>query len=163
MIVPTSTGQVFISDEASIKSDNLPTHKLDDDHIFIPFMKSFWNKITTPGVCDPLMDAYAMLLFDIETVPDACRQYVCDQLRETPPDIVVIDSLNPESLLHGFHQRTSKVWPYINVAKATVDKWEHGMVHSPDTHQTLAVEALLKMIIVHGTGHWHYTLARSLS
>ncbi|KIM83177.1 hypothetical protein PILCRDRAFT_88083 [Piloderma croceum F 1598] len=66
------------------------------------------------------MPTYAMLLFNIETVPDACsRQYV---------------------------------WPYINIAKTTVDKWEHGMMHSSDTHQTLAVEALLKMIIVHAIG-----------
>jgi len=161
MIVPTSTGQIFVSDETSIRNDIPPTQKLRDDHIFIPFVKEFWHKITTPGACDPLMNAYAMLLFDIKIVPDACQQYICTQLRQTPPDIVLINNSNP--LLHGFHQRTPNVWPYISIDKAAVDKWADGMVCCPNKRQTLAAEALLKMTIVHEGGHWHYTLARTPS
>jgi hypothetical protein len=157
MIVPTSTRQVFVSDENSIRNDNPPIQKLQDDHIFIPFVKGFWHKITTLGVADPLMNAYVMLLFGIDTVPDACRQYICTQLRQTQPDIVLINDLNPE--LNRFHQRTPNVWPYISIDKAVVDLWVDGMAHFPNEHQTLAVEALLKMIIVHEGGHWHYTLA----
>ena len=33
------------------------------------------------------------------------------------------------------------------------------MAHWPNEYQTLAAEALLKMIIIHKGGHWHYTLA----
>jgi hypothetical protein len=58
MIVPTSTGQVFVSDKNSMRSDNLPIQKLKDDHIFISFVKEFWHKITTPGTSDLLMNAY---------------------------------------------------------------------------------------------------------
>ena len=115
MIVPTSTGQVFVSDENSIRNDNPPIQKLQDDHIFIPFVKEFWHKITTPGVADPLMNAYSMLLFGIDTVPDACRQYICTQLCQTPPDIVLINDLNP--VLHRFHQSTPNVWLYISIDK----------------------------------------------
>ena len=104
MIIPTSTGKVFISDEMSVRYDNPPTQKLKANHPFVPFVEELWHKITTPGAANPLMDAYAMLLFDIDTVPDACRQYICTQLRQTPPDIVLIDGLNPR--LRGFHQRT---------------------------------------------------------
>lgn len=156
MIIPTSTGQVFISDENSIKSDNPPIEKLDDNHILVGFLKEFWHIITTPGAGDPLMDAYAMLLFDIHIIPDACRQYIGTQLRQTPPDIILINDLNP--LLSGFHQRTPNVWPYISIDKAIVDRWADGMAHSPNKHQTLAAEALLKMTIIHEVGHWHYTL-----
>ena len=157
MIIPTSTGQIFVSDESSIKSDDLPIEKLDNNHIFVRFVKDFWHKITTPGTGDPLMNAYAMLLFDIDTVPDACRQYVCTQLRQTPPDIILINDLNP--LLYGFHQRTPNVWPCISIDKAIVDRWANGMAHFPNERQTLAAEALLKMTIVQEGGHWHYTLA----
>lgn len=156
MIIPTSTGQVFVYDESSIKSDNPPIAKLDDNHIFVQFVKEFWHKITTPGAGDPLMNAYAMLLFDINVVPDACRQYICTQLRQTPPDIVLINDLNP--LFLGF-QRTPNVWPYISIHKAIVDRWADGMARFPNERQTLAAEALLKMTIVHEGGHWHYKLA----
>jgi hypothetical protein len=136
-----------------------PIQKLRDDHIFVSFVKEFWHKITTPGACDPLMDAYAML--HIETVPDAGRQYICTQLRQTPPDIVLIEDLNP--LPHGFHQRTPNVWPYISIDKAAVDRWVDCMACCPNEHQTLAAEALLKMLMVHEGGHWHYRLARTPS
>ena len=158
MIVPTSTGHVFVSDENSMRNDNPPIQKLEDDHIFVPFVKEFWHKITTPGAGDLLMNAYAMLLFGIDTVPDACQQYIGTQLRQTPPDIVLIKDLNP--LLHGFHQRTPNVWPYISIDKALVDRWADCMGRCPNERQTLALEALLKMILVHEGGHWHYTLAR---
>jgi len=124
--------------------------------MFVTFVKDFWQTITTPGVCDPLMNAYAMLLFDIKTLPNACRQYICTQLRETPPDIVLISDLSP--LLHGFHQRTPSTWPYICIDRAAVDRWVDGMVYRPNARETLAAEALLKTTIVHEGGHWHYTL-----
>ena len=65
------------------------------------------------------MNAHAMLLFDIDTVPDVCRQYVCAQLRQTPPDIVLITDLDPS--IHGFHQRTPNMLSYISIDKALVD------------------------------------------
>lgn len=59
MIIPTSAGQICVSDESSIRSDNLPLQKLRDDHLFeVPFVKEF----TTAGACDSLMNSYAMLL-----------------------------------------------------------------------------------------------------
>jgi hypothetical protein len=36
-----------------------------------------------PGACDPLMNAYAMLLFDIAAVLDTCRQYICTRTTVT--------------------------------------------------------------------------------
>src|ERR1700691_2786450 len=114
-------------------------------------MKVFWKQ--NHNLCH-LQSFDAMILFGIDTVLELCRQYVRSQLRQMPPDIVIVNGLNP--LLHGFHQ----LWPYISIAKPAVNMWEHGMAHSLDTYQTLAAELLLKGILVHEAGHWHYTLVR---
>jgi len=160
MIVPTSTGQIFVSDELSIKNDIAPTQQLDADHPFVPFVKLFWDKITTPGTGDLLMDCYSMLHFGIDAVSEASRQYVRTQLRRSPPDIVLILN-NVNQPLYRFHQRTAKVWHYICIDKETVDRWADLMEWLPNDYQTLALEAMLKTTIIHETGHWHYTLART--
>ena len=89
----------------------------------------FWHKITTPGTGDLLMNAYVMLLFGIDTVPDVCQQYICTQLRQTLSNIVLINDLNP--LLHEFHQHTPNVWPYISIDQAVIDQWVDSMAHCP--------------------------------
>lgn len=45
MIVPTSIGQVFVSEQSSIRNDNPPIQKLGDDHIFVPFVKNSGTKL----------------------------------------------------------------------------------------------------------------------
>ena len=90
MIVPTSsTSQVFVSDERSMRNDNPPIDKLDDNHIFVLFVKEFWRKMTTTGAGDSLINAYASLQFNLKTrdLPKVFRQYICTQLCLTPPDI----------------------------------------------------------------------------
>ena len=86
------------------------------------------------------MNAHAMLLFDIDTVPDVCRQYVCAQLRQTPPDIVLITDLDPS--IHGFHQRTPNMLSYISIDKALVDRWAGGMARRPNDRQTFGCKGI---------------------
>ena len=123
MIIPTYAGQICVSDESSIRSDNLPLQKLRDDHLFeVPFVKEF----TTAGACDSFMNSYAMLLLYRNCSWCSIGDNICIQLHWTPPDIVPVRDLNP--LLHRFHQRT----PYILIAKAVVDRWEYNMAHWPN-------------------------------
>ena len=164
MIVPTSTGRVFVSDYSSMKNDKPPT-KLHDCNLFTQFVKNLWETITTPGSAgtgdsanDLLITAYAMIQFRLRSreVPDFFLQYIRTQLRQTPPNIILITDMDPK--LVGFHQRTPNIWPFISVSKNIVDRWTDGIKHCPDKRETLVTEALLKMTLIHETGHWHYTL-----
>jgi hypothetical protein len=57
MIVPTSIGQIFISDENSIRSDNPPIQKLQDNHIFVPVLAQNHNTWHWRSVDECLYDA----------------------------------------------------------------------------------------------------------
>ena len=109
MIIPTSTGSVFVSEYNSMKDDKSPT-KLENNDIFIQFVKDFWEKITTcrDSTTDSLITSYAMLQFRLQTreVPEPFQQYIRTQLLQRPPDIVLINDLDPKLTGYcGFHQR----------------------------------------------------------
>jgi hypothetical protein len=159
MLIPSSTGQVFLSTESLFRNDIPPVNEVEETHVFVPFVKELWQKITTSGTGKSLINAYAMLQFGISspnTVPVALHGYITTQLINTPPDIVLLSGCKPR--LYGMHQRTPNVWQYIAINKDMVDRWADSMSQFPNERKALAEEAILKMAIIHEVGHWHYTL-----
>jgi hypothetical protein len=155
--ISTTTGEVFLA--YSYTGGFTPTFKLASDHPFRPFWRQFLHNITTPGACDELIDCYvSVFLSNYEWKANPLfvhiyRQYVRAQLRNHPPDIILVE--HHRTNCYGFHVPGPGTWSHICIMQRWVDEWTNVM-HLPEERQALCLEVVLKGALVHELAHWHH-------
>jgi hypothetical protein len=82
-----------------------------------------------------------------------CEQVV-NIIRDHPPDVLILNQ--PAYVGYGSHLPNR--WPYISVSKFWVDQWTLAMAFDPKRRLALALESVLRSILVHEVAHWLFSL-----
>lgn len=162
-IAPTTTGKVFeLSNHQHLLLGALPTNELPIDDEFTAFWLDFRRKIILPTQCEALLTSYVSVYSGdtswadgLSHIDRAVRvQAIADMIRDTPPDVAIIDSPHP----NGFHLRQPDHLPYIFISKYWVDQWKLAVAFDRNRRLALALEAVLRATIVHELAHWFFAL-----
>ena len=166
MASPTSasTGELLESTTADIESGTVPTTPLSPVHPFRIFWQAHLTDLTTPGFCDPIIDAYVAVFtgdpqWRVAAQNSAVivneRRRIRNILRDNPPNVVVVDQHFSQG--YGFHHRSPSMWPFIGITKFYIDKWA-----AAQDNDKLALGAVLDATVKHEIGHWFFSMVGSI-
>jgi hypothetical protein len=163
-LISTTTGEIYESTLDAFLGGVAPTLKLPADHPFRTLWLDFRTKLTTPLMCDLLIDCYvAVFLQDDQWTKGLShatigvhRDHIIGLIRDNPPDLVVLDQ--PVNNGYGIHYRREGVWPYVCITKHWVDEWMLAMSYDPNKRIALSFETVLKATLAHEIPHWLLTL-----
>jgi hypothetical protein len=129
-------------------------------HRLYSLWEDFLQKMDHPDHCARLLDSFIDIVFQAKNVDwrrnledsdeiDNYRKQMAKIIRIRAPNIVILDIRGHADILHPTIGSGSIVVP-----QCWADRWDRAMDFEPDSRLALALEAYLKVVIVHQLAHW---------